>query len=131
MSFLNDVKYIDLSVMIGGYIKIEGDYEDFKDIIFNSLEVGSTYNINLLCNGVPLLIKGKNVATLVFTIPERSNSFSIGFLRPMLEEFIRESDLVKDLYKENNLKTLWDSVSLNNIEEYDLYMSLVCIKIGL
>jgi len=102
MNLLNDVKYIDLSVTIGGFIKIEGSFEDFRYIIYNILEIGSTYNMNLLCNGLPLLIDGKNDATLVFTVPDRSNSLSIGFLRPMLEEFMRESDLVLDICKENN-----------------------------
>jgi len=129
MSLLN-VKYIDLPVTLGGRIEIEGNSEDFKALIFDNLEVGGSYSINLLHNGVPLLIDDENVSSLVFTVPDRSNSFSILGLRQTIEEFIRESDLVRGIYKENNLDTYDDSIPLSIFEEYDLHLSLACLKQG-
>jgi hypothetical protein len=126
MNFFNDVKSLDLPITLGGHIEIYS--EVFNYIIFNNLEVGITYIVNLFYNGVPLSIDGEDISPLIFTIPYNAEQLSVLSLCNTYEEFIRESDLIKDIYKEKNLDPYDESVPLSIFENYDLSLSLVCIK---
>jgi len=121
--------YIDLPIVLGGDMGMKD--EDFVELVFNNLETGSTYMLSLEHNGVFLTIGGEIITPLIFTIPNPSGSFSISFLRYTLEEFIKESDLVKKIYKENNLDPYDESVPLSAFEKYDFKLSLACVKQGI
>jgi hypothetical protein len=77
MNFYSDIKYINLPIILGGPIEIKGGEEGFPYIIYNNLDVGSTYTLKLLHNGINLTMYGEDVSTLVLTIPEPSKKFPI------------------------------------------------------
>ena len=54
---LKDFKYIDLPIVLGGNMQMEN--EDFYAIVFNDLEIGSTYLLFLVQNGISLSINAE------------------------------------------------------------------------